>query len=102
MKRLILIHGRSQQNFDPSTIKSEWLDSLDNGLRAIHLTLPGVESVSFPYYGDSLAQLSIGLSAEQAATIALRGNAVDVEEEDLFREVISMTASNDGFGGSVW
>jgi hypothetical protein len=96
MKRLILVHGRSQQDLDPITLKRKWIEVLNRGLEAVNLTLPPIESVRFPYYGDTLIQLCNGLSPQQAAAVVLRGEVTNIEERNFLREVIIEAAEKFG------
>jgi hypothetical protein len=53
--QLIFIHGRSQAGKDPATLKYEWLESLDVGLKKTGKSLPiGEDDVRLAYYGDTL------------------------------------------------
>jgi len=57
MKRLILIHGRSQQGKNPDVLKSEWVTAFKRGLEYCKLTLPEDLEIILPYYGDLLINL---------------------------------------------
>jgi hypothetical protein len=83
-KELVLVHGRSQERKDPEALKTEWLDALDEGLRKSGLNLPiPHESVRFPFYGDTLYELSQGMTADAAAEVIVRGEAKDIDPEEL-------------------
>lgn len=87
-RHLVLVHGRSQQRKDPSTLKREWLSALDDGLAKSGLTLPVPESdVHFPFYGDTLVDLLEGKTPEEAADVVLRGGG-DVELELFVKQVM--------------
>ncbi len=61
MRSLILIHGRSQQGKKEQDLKGQWLDALHAGLRAADLDLEiPRDRVRFPFYGDTLDQLTHG------------------------------------------
>ena len=43
-KRLVLIHGRAQQNQDSLAMKAEWVQLFQNGLQGAGLTMPIAET----------------------------------------------------------
>src|ERR1700733_7400820 len=53
-KRIVFIHGRGQQGFDPASLKATWLDTLKKGAHTIGRELPDKVDIVFPYYGDVL------------------------------------------------
>jgi hypothetical protein len=58
MKHLVLIHGRSQQMKDATTLKANWVDSLKQGLSNAGLpTTLDDTKIHFPYYGNALIDL---------------------------------------------
>lgn len=96
MKRLIFIHGRSQQNLDPTGLKKEWRDALDTGLTSIGVSLPDCESICFPYYGDALHQLDEGSPQSSVAPVIIRSattETVPPEEQRLLGEILIAAAS---------
>ena len=56
--KLILIHGRSQENLEAEALKQTWIDTLNKGLAKSNLTLPENVTIEFPYYGKLLKELS--------------------------------------------
>ncbi|KIQ66157.1 hypothetical protein TR51_00150 [Kitasatospora griseola] len=62
MRRLIMIHGRSQQAHDPVALKADWVAALHRGLAAagIDFEIPD-ERIRLAYYGDTLDVLAEGL-----------------------------------------
>lgn len=83
MKRLVLIHGRSQEDKDATELKKTWLDSLRKGLEANGLMLPIQEQhIGFPYYGDTLRDLCQGIPADQAAKIVVRGAEASADDQE--------------------
>jgi hypothetical protein len=87
-RELVLIHGRSQQHKDGAALKAEWLEALNRGLPQ-GLELPiGPESVRFPYYGDTLDQLSSGVTDGTAAAVVIKGTEDDTEEQDFLADVL--------------
>lgn len=84
-RQLILVHGRSQENKDPGTLKAEWLDALSSGLATSGLSLPIPESsVRFPYYGDTLTAMLHGGSAD----VVVRGDGIDHDERVFLGSVL--------------
>jgi hypothetical protein len=77
--RLVLIHGRGQENRDPDTLKAEWLASLTRGAASFGQTLPPNLEVEFPYYGDILDKYSRELGIPLTSDIQSRGSALDDE-----------------------
>lgn len=82
MTRLVLVHGRSQQNKNPDDLKHEWVTALRQGLAATGRALPiDEDDVAFPFYGDTLRDLT-----EKRTTIAdviQRGQGIS-EAESIF------------------
>jgi hypothetical protein len=56
--KLILIHGRSQEEFEEKALKQTWIDTLHEGLAKNNLTLPADVTIEFPYYGKLLKKLT--------------------------------------------
>ena len=74
MRQLILIHGRAQQEKDAAGIKKEWMTAWEKGLAKSGLTNPLTDAdVHFPFYGDTLAQMVAGKSAQEAAEVIIKG-----------------------------
>lgn len=87
-RELVLVHGRSQENKVADALKEEWLEALDEGLAKNDLELPiAKELVHFPYYGDTLAQMVGGKSAEEAAQVIVRG-AEGADDEARFTRAV--------------
>ena len=81
-RELVFVHGRSQQHKDAVALKKEWLDALGEGLAKSSLTLPISDAqVRFPFYGDTLFDLSEGRTPEEAAEIIVRGDETDAAEK---------------------
>ena len=76
MRQLILIHGRAQQEKDAAGIKKEWITAWEKGLAKSGLTNPLTDAdVHFPFYGDTLAQMVAGKTAQEAAEVIVKGPA---------------------------
>ncbi|MEO6799187.1 MAG: hypothetical protein ABI178_04560, partial [Rhodanobacter sp.] len=81
-RKLVFVHGRSQQRKDSIALKKEWIDTWCLGLAAAGLEMPVSETdIRFPYYGDTLDQLAGGMDPAKAAQVIIRGNDMDAEEK---------------------
>jgi hypothetical protein len=85
-RQLVFVHGRAQQRLDSIALKTEWIDAWKAGLDRAGLAMPIAErDIRFPYYGDTLEQMTEGRSAEEAARIVVRGEGLDRNEEAFLR-----------------
>lgn len=85
--KLILIHGRAQEKFDPEDLKPKWIASLQAGLAKSGLQLPSNVTIEFPYYGKLLDELAQTASAQPLPKEGERGygfTGVNSEEEVAF------------------
>jgi hypothetical protein len=81
MKKLVLVHGRSQEGKDPGELKWTWVNSLKEGLAKSDLTLPiAYDDIAFPYYGDILDDLIYGSEAAGAGAEVIAHGPEDDEE----------------------
>lgn len=97
MKRLIFIHGRSQEDKDSVELKKTWIETLTNRWEEMGLPNPiEEESIRFPYYGDTLMQLCDGIPPEQAAKIVVRGAIVSAEDEAAIAQMLRTYYENLG------
>ena len=55
--KLILIHGRAQEDYEEQALKQKWIATLNEGLAKSGLSLPSGVQIEFPYYGKLLDQL---------------------------------------------
>ncbi len=55
--KLILIHGRAQEDYEERALKQKWIATLKEGLDKSGLALPPHIQIEFPYYGKLLDQL---------------------------------------------
>jgi len=79
-RRLLLVHGRSQQGKNPEVLKATWLEALRNGARAAGTMLPADTKVAFPFYGDALEELTRRADLPLTSDVQARGEgAVDQE-----------------------
>ena len=79
--RLVLVHGRAQQDLNPEALKAEWIDALKTGAAAGGRPLPDVTEVAFPYYGDRLDELARNFNVPLTSEIMARGD--DTQDEFL-------------------
>lgn len=96
MKKLVLIHGRSQEDKDAATLKQSWVDALDKGLQKSQVTVPLTDDgIRFPYYGNTLRDMCEG--KDDIAEVIVKG-AQDAEARDLLDELLLTYL--DAVGGS--
>lgn len=79
VRRLVFVHGRSQQGRDPVALKAEWLNALKGGAAAIGLALPADLEVVLPFYGDVLDRFATQFDAPPVSEMQARGSAQDDE-----------------------
>lgn len=89
-QRLVLIHGRAQENKDSIALKKEWLDAFRKGLAQGNLDLPlGDDAIRFPYYGDTLHGLVSG--AATITEVVVRGDGTAAgKDEQRFQARVAM------------
>lgn len=57
--KLLLVHGRSQEDKNPAVLRHKWVSSLYSGAEAVGLDLPiSEDDIIFPYFGDALLDLT--------------------------------------------
>ena len=79
VKKLLLVHGRSQQGRDPAALQAEWLEALERGAAKIGKTLPNDVDVAFPYYGDLLDSYTREFEIPLTSDVQARGRPIDDE-----------------------
>ncbi|ACQ82330.1 V8-like Glu-specific endopeptidase [Beutenbergia cavernae DSM 12333] len=84
MTHLVLVHGRGQAGLDSIGLKADWVGALA-GSGPLPIT---EELIHFPYYGDTLAQLTAGMSPREAAAVIVRGDDVDDGEKAFMLDVM--------------
>jgi len=96
--KLIFVHGRDQQNKDPSVLKTQWLDALNKGLDSAGLTFPPNVEVIFPFYGDKLAELISQLNAPLSTNVIAKGmpQQEDLQEAAFRSEFLEELRTNAG------
>ena len=96
-RELVFVHGRSQQTKDAGALKQEWIGALGAGLAKTSRSLPIAEDqIRFPYYGDTLFELSAGKSAEEAAKVIVRGDDTDAAEKVFVLELLEEIRRQNG------
>jgi hypothetical protein len=78
-KRVLLVHGRSQQRQDPATLKATWVDALKRGAAAAGKTIPADVEFAFPYYGDTLDRFTREATIPLTSDVTSRGSQKDDE-----------------------
>ncbi len=75
VRRLVFVHGRSQQKKDAGVLKQKWIEYLSAGLPKTNPPLTPIadSNVKFPFYGDALAQMAGGVSPDKAAKVIVKG-----------------------------
>lgn len=97
-KKLVFIHGRAQQHKDAAALKQEWIAAFREGLDLNKLPLPIPETdIRFPYYGDTLDQLTRGMDPVTAAKIIVKGTGpADAAERKFMQDVLKEVAAKAG------
>jgi hypothetical protein len=73
-RRLVFVHGRSQQHKNASDLKQAWITAWQRGLAKSGLELPIDEGdIRFPYYGDTLDALVHPDHAGEIPPVLVRG-----------------------------
>jgi len=96
--KLILIHGRAQEDYDETALKEAWIKSLNKGLEKAKLTLPEAVTIEFPYYGKLLKSLVDQANAKSMRDgggtrgMAPRGN--ETAEIEFFESFLGEIATN--------
>jgi hypothetical protein len=75
--RLVLVHGRSQQGFNPVELQSIWLETLRRGAAKLNRALPERLEVAFPFYGDRLDELARQREVPLTTDIQAKGASAD-------------------------
>lgn len=88
-KQLVFVHGRSQENKDADALKREWIGAFREGLAKSQLDLPIAEAdIRFPYYGDTLYDLTKDKPEEEVAEVIVRGDGANDEQQRFVRAVL--------------
>ena len=88
-RQLVFVHGRSQEGKAPAELKQIWIDAWKEGLAKNGLDMPiAEEDIRFPFYGDTLADLTEGTSPADAAKIVIKGDNADALETQFIRAML--------------
>lgn len=89
MRELILIHGRAQEDKDAAALKESWIEAWRKGLAKSGLNVPlPDEKIHFPYFGDTLRDLTEGMDDDRIAEVIVKGEHGDGDEQEFIREYI--------------
>lgn len=93
-RRLVFLHGRSQQGKDPEALRREWAGGLNQGLT--HAGLPTVDPADawFPYYGDRLAAL---MGTEESAV-----GTPTAQDAEAYEQMLLEAATKTGMPEEVY
>jgi hypothetical protein len=94
--RLVLIHGRAQEGKDSVALQATWEQALDRGFLNAGLTRPPDLEIRFPYYGDTLDELTRQLDTPLVVDVVERGAAPDEDEAAFRGELLAELAGNAG------
>jgi hypothetical protein len=94
--RLVFVHGRSQQGFDPAVLKAIWLETLKRGAAKLNRTLPGSLDVAFPFYGDKLDDFARQFELPLTTDIQTKGSGVDSDFLNFQADVAEQMRSKAG------
>lgn len=91
---LVLVHGRAQEGQNPAELQNSWEEALARGWEKAGLSKPENLTVSFPYYGDILAEMVEAAKAPKPADVLTRGGEMDQRELVFMRETLEELAKN--------
>jgi hypothetical protein len=92
--KLVMVHGRSQQDLDPIPLRHEWEASLEQGWRSAGLARPAGLEVAFPYFGDRLDRLVQEYNSPLLINVLSRGEVPDHELEFRAQLLSELAALN--------
>lgn len=103
MKRqLVFVHGRAQENRDPTALKQEWLDAFRKGLAKSGKQIPIPEDdVRFPYYGQTLFDIVSDVPAEQVAEVVVKGTVTDEARRVFVESILSEVRAKAGINDDI-
>lgn len=91
-RKLVFIHGRSQEGKNPEELKTQWLAALKEGLKKAKIDLPNDVEIAFPFYGDKLDELLDSLKAPLVSDVTDRGAQQDSTEAEFRGELLNEIA----------
>ncbi len=74
VRRVVFVHGRSQQGRDPEKIRLEWMQAFAKGAAQSGQSLPSGLDVKLPFYGDVLDEFARQLNTPVVSDIHERGD----------------------------
>jgi len=86
--RVILIHGRSQQQKNPEELRLHWKSCIEAAFRRDGFELPDRIEMVFPFYGDDLDRLVQQVNGPLLTNILLRGEDDITQQEELRVEIL--------------
>ena len=98
--KVILVHGRAQQDQSPRQLRANWLTAWEKGLAKSNLSLPNEKHIHIPYYADTLIQLMQALQQSKkgpttrSGTIGINQAQELAFTQDYLTEIAEATASN--------
>lgn len=95
--RIVLIHGRSQEDRSADELKDEWLDALNKGLARLGQSKVNEEDVDVPYYGNLLRDLTAYQLPDADEMVRSQGVWADADFARFMAEAaaeISLSAEN--------
>jgi hypothetical protein len=96
-RRLVFVHGRSQQKKDASGLKQEWIGAFKKGLAKSGLQLPISESdIKFPYYGQTLYDLVSDVAPDKVAEVVVKGAGQDRAQAVFLESVLKAVLDKAG------
>ncbi|QRY55978.1 hypothetical protein [Sphingobacterium siyangense] len=95
--KLVLLHGRSQQDRDEVELKQEWIAALNEGLKKSKLSLDlSEEDIIFPYYGKMLMKLINDRDSFQENVVKKGSGGIDPEFAHFCADFLGTVAANAG------
>ena len=88
-RKLVFVHGRSQQGKDPVALKSTWIQALRKGAEAVGMDIPANLDIAFPFYGDVLDDFTKQLNLPLTTDIQAKGEGIANEDFLQFQAEIA-------------
>ena len=96
-RRLVLVHGRSQEKEDALALKQKWIGAFKKGLAKSGLQVPIAESdIKFPYYGQTLYDLVSDVAPDKVAEIVVKGAGEDRAQAAFLESVLNAVLDKAG------
>jgi hypothetical protein len=87
--KLILVHGRSQQQKDPEELRLQWKTCLEAAWERAGLPWAEKIDIVFPFYGDDLDRMMRLVDAPLMTNILLRGDESVAGNDELRVEILA-------------